>query len=188
MNSPAPRGRALSIGERELWAQVTRSIAPLRPQPTAPEQAAGQTGPGTPVAEPAAPSSASPARPAEPKPLAPLDRRFKQRLARGRALIDARLDLHGLTQTEAHHALADFLRRAHAREARIVLIITGKGSAGFSNDRGVLRRLVPQWLKTSTLRPYVVALEPASAIHGGEGAFYVRLRRTRRALPERSTE
>jgi DNA-nicking Smr family endonuclease len=171
-------GRSLSRNERELWAGFTRAITPLRP-----------SGPVTPPDEvpepsPAAPGTLSPAEPPNPRekpvpPLTGLDRRLRQRLARGRAGIDARIDLHGLTQAEAHDALARFLRGARAEGARIVLVITGKGMRGADPDRGVLRRQVPLWLRSPKLREAVLGFEPAGPTHGGEGAFYVRLRRAR---------
>jgi DNA-nicking Smr family endonuclease len=122
-------------------------------------------------------------RPAPPRPpgLAPIDRRLKQKLARGREAIDASIDLHGLTQAEAHAALAHFLRRARADGARLVLVITGKGARtdDFTADRGVLRRQVPLWLRSVELRDYVVGFDSAHVAHGGEGALYVRIRRSR---------
>jgi DNA-nicking Smr family endonuclease len=101
---------------------------------------------------------------------------MKQRVARGKQAIDARLDLHGLTQAEAHAALLRFLRAAHARDARLVLVITGKGKQG-DGERGVLRRQVPQWLGLPEFRTLVVGFEDAHIAHGGEGALYVRVRR-----------
>jgi DNA-nicking Smr family endonuclease len=124
------------------------------------------------------------AKPAS-KPVPPvigLDRRQKQRLARGTEAIDGRIDLHGRTQSEAQTALLGFLRRAQAEGARYVLIITGKGKpneAGFSDGRGVLKRQVPQWLRLPEFRLLVLAVEDAHAAHGGGGALYVRLRRAR---------
>jgi DNA-nicking Smr family endonuclease len=106
----------------------------------------------------------------------PLGRRMKQRVARGNETIDARLDLHGFTQSEAHSALLRFLRSAHDRDARLVLVITGKGRGG---EMGVLRRQVPQWLALPEFRALVVGFEDASIRHGGEGALYVRVRRSR---------
>jgi DNA-nicking Smr family endonuclease len=91
--------------------------------------------------------------------------------------IDARLDLHGMTQAEAHAALAHFLRRVQRNGARLVLIITGKGAG--AGERGVLRRQVPLWLGLPDLRDAVVGFEEAHTAHGGEGALYVRLRRAR---------
>ena len=120
----------------------------------------------------------------KPKPapgLAPIERRQKKKLARGTEPIDARLDLHGCTQSEAHAALLQFLRRAQGSGARYVLVITGKGRAGSDGFReaGVLKRQVPQWLAMPEFRGYVVGFDDASAGHGGEGALYVRLRRGR---------
>jgi DNA-nicking Smr family endonuclease len=120
-----------------------------------------------------------PARPAPP-PLEPLGRRTKQRLVRGRETIDGRLDLHGMTQSEAHGALLHFLRDASARQKKLVLVVTGKGGrGGGERDRGVLRRQVPHWLALPEFRAFVIGFEEAHVAHGGEGALYVRVRRTR---------
>jgi DNA-nicking Smr family endonuclease len=111
-----------------------------------------------------------------------LERRLKQRLARGTEPIEARLDLHGRSQSEAHAALLHALRRAQADGIKIVLVITGKGSLGgrdFASERGVLKRQVPLWLKLPEFRPYVLAIDDAHIGHGGEGALYVRVRRQR---------
>lgn len=105
---------------------------------------------------------------------------MKQRVARGKEAIDARIDLHGLTQAQAHATLLHFLRNAQARDARLVLVITGKGGRGDGErERGVLRRHVPQWLGLPEFRSFVVGFEDAHVAHGGEGALYVRVRRTR---------
>jgi DNA-nicking Smr family endonuclease len=184
------RRRQLTAEERTLWHTVTRSIAPLRGTGQLPESADPEPAPVDPTpAQPAAPASAAAPAPKKPSvpplaPLAPLERRIKQRLGRGSEPIDGRLDLHGLTQHEAHMALASFLRGAQAREAKLVLVITGKGARGTDDPfgdrpRGVLKRLVPQWLKLPEFRSYVVGFEPAHAGHGGEGALYVRVRRAR---------
>ena len=112
--------------------------------------------------------------------LAPLDRRSRQRLARGTQDIEARLDLHGRTQSEAHAALLRFLHRAQADGAKTVLVITGKGGAGSSREPGVLKRQVPLWLALPEFRGLVVGFGPAAIGHGGAGALYVRVRRARR--------
>jgi DNA-nicking Smr family endonuclease len=119
---------------------------------------------------------------AKAEPAGRLDRRLKQRLARGLIAIDARIDLHGLTQAEAFAQLTAFLRRARRDGARTVLVITGKGGAGErdGSPRGVLRRQVPLWLSASGLREAVIAFAPAATEHGGAGALYVRLRRGER--------
>jgi DNA-nicking Smr family endonuclease len=176
------RRRVLSQDERVLWSTVTRSIAPLREgvgepdietEPAAAEKPRPAARKPKPIAMPAPP----PAKPAPPS-LTPLGRRMRQRVARGKEAIDARLDLHGLTQSEAHAALLHFLRKASAREARLVLVITGKGARG-DGERGVLKRRVPHWLALPEFRSFVIGYEDAHVAHGGEGALYVRLRRMR---------
>jgi len=113
-------------------------------------------------------------------PLAPLGRRERSKLSRGRSEIDARLDLHGMTQSRAHRALLAFLHNAHRDGHTFVLVITGKGKVGGGEaERGVLRRQVPQWLSLPEFRSLVVGFEEAHIGHGGEGALYVRIRRAR---------
>ncbi len=93
-----------------------------------------------------------------------------------------RIDLHGLTQAETHDALLGFLRRAQARGARVVLLITGKGARADADpfaERGVLKRQVPLWLGGVEFRAFVVGFEDAGRGHGGAGALYVRVRRGR---------
>ena len=116
----------------------------------------------------------------EAPPLAPLGRRERSQLSRGRKEIEARLDLHGMTQARAHRALASFLHRAHRDGFTFVLVITGKGRAtGPESERGILRRQVPQWLSLPEFRSLVVGFEEAHIGHGGEGALYVRIRRSK---------
>lgn len=174
------RRRVLSREERTLWAAVTKAIEPLNAvaQATSGEGIAAHVDAAKPQKRAAV--KPSPPPPAVPPPLAPLGRRLKQRVARGKQTIDARLDLHGLTQSEAHAVLLRFLRNAHARDARLVLVITGKGVRG-EGERGVLKRQVPHWLGLPEFRAYVVGFEDAHVAHGGEGALYVRVRRARRA-------
>jgi DNA-nicking Smr family endonuclease len=181
------KSRGLSEDERALWDTVTRAIAPLRRRKaTVKEKSEAEEVVAATVAKPlrnavkTAPPAAPASRPASP-PLAPLSRRMRQKLGRGTEPIDARIDLHGMTQAAAHAALAHFLRRAQHNEARVVLVITGKGTRSRDGDseRGVLRRQVPLWLESAELRPFVVGFESAGAGHGREGALYVRVRRGR---------
>ncbi len=107
-----------------------------------------------------------------------LDRRTADRLRRGRLPAEATLDLHGLSQSEAHMALTGFIQGSVVRGRRSLLIITGKGTRG----EGVLRRMVPRWLNDPALRSYLLAIEAAQPGDGGAGALYVLLRR-QRAVP-----
>jgi DNA-nicking Smr family endonuclease len=186
--SVAPRRRrALSEEERALWESVAKQTKPLRRKPrTAKPQEVLPAAEAPLVANPAAPPKPLPsakiqrAPKPEAPPLAPLGRRERSQLSRGRKEIDARLDLHGMTQIRAHRELSGFLQRAHREGLSFVLVITGKGKTmGPESERGVLRRQVPQWLNLPEFRALVVGFEEAHVGHGGEGALYVRIRRMR---------
>jgi DNA-nicking Smr family endonuclease len=210
---PARRGaRRLNDEERVLWSDYTHSIAPLRPRvplvAEAPQSDAAATHGTPPKADSKTASkpppkfqkpaklkqhdgggaTAAPQRSVAPlTPLAPLGRRVKQGLGRGVLDLDGRLDLHGLTQAQAHATLIRFLATAQARGAKTVLVITGKGTAARDNhfgyadhtdsERGILRRAVPLWLKSPELRGIVIGFETAHRAHGGDGALYIRVRR-----------
>ncbi|MBB1249484.1 Smr/MutS family protein [Rhizobium sp. G21] len=107
----------------------------------------------------------------------PLEKPVKRKLAKGRLELEARIDLHGLFQSEAHAILHSFLVRAHERGLRHVLVITGKG--GSIGSDGALKRAVPLWFSKPDFRPLISSYEPAAANHGGDGALYVRLSRSR---------
>lgn len=104
-----------------------------------------------------------------------VDKRTLERLRLGKMEIESRLDLHGLTQTEAHHRLESFILQQRALGRRCVLVITGKGYRG----EGVLKNEVPRWLNEKHLRSHVVSIHYAQLRHGGSGALYVLLRRHR---------
>ena len=176
--------RKFSEEERALWARITGSVTPLRKSAAAAKATPAPPAPHKPraiaVARPDAPPRAAAAKPVP--SLQSLDRRLRQRLARGSEAIDARIDLHGKTQSQAHAALLRSLRRAQQEGARFVLVITGKGGrcGDDGSERGVLRRQVPQWLRLPEFRVYVVGFEAAHVGHGGEGALYVRIRKSGR--------
>jgi DNA-nicking Smr family endonuclease len=114
-----------------------------------------------------------------------MERKTLLALRRGTRSVDAVIDLHGMRQDEAHGALVGFLHRAQGKGHALVLVVTGKGGAGSGSalfeERGVLRRVVPHWLRLPDLRSLVLGFEEASPHHGGSGALYVRLRRRRGA-------
>ncbi|MCA1442206.1 Smr/MutS family protein [Ensifer sp. IC4062] len=107
----------------------------------------------------------------------PLERPVKRKLAKGRVALEARIDLHGMIQSEAHGLLLQFLLKAHERGLRHVLVITGKGTSLGSD--GALKRAVPLWFSLPEFRPLISSYEPAARNHGGEGALYVRLARAK---------
>lgn len=199
------RVRSLAAEEARLWAEVTRSLTPLRRRER--DRAAGGDGATNPAAATAAPATPDPGAEAgegaaqRPAPrhgkgshdtlpmkrripdLAGFTRRDLRQLTTGRQTIEARLDLHGLRQAEAHTALRGFLAQCQDQGLRHVLVITGKGAdtnreeALFGErEPGVLKRLTPFWLAEPGLRGIVAGFTEAPLRHGGAGALYVRLR------------
>ncbi|MBI5130760.1 MAG: Smr/MutS family protein [Rhodopseudomonas palustris] len=182
------RKRSLSEEERALWDSVAKQVKPLRGRPRLTKIEVPMPSPAAPAVKPPLPvGSQQPvkrpvklATPMSPPPLAALGRRERTHLSRGRKDIDARIDLHGMTQARAHHALLRFLQGASHDGLSFVLVITGKGSRlGGDPERGVLRRQVPHWLSLPEFRAYVIGFDEAAIGHGGEGALYVRVRRAR---------
>ena len=176
--------------ERALWAKAMVDAKPLKrrgkkaetPAPAAPElprsppkaKKAGRVPPPAPPAPPPAPPAKAPIEVGT--RLAPgIDKRTAERFRKGQREIEARLDLHGMTQDAAWRRLVSTVERAHRDGKRTLLVITGKGSTG----DGVLRATVPRWLTEAPLKPLVLAHAPAQPKDGGSGALYVLLRRKR---------
>jgi len=152
-----------------LWHRVTEGIKAYKPpaKTTAAAPPARSKNTPKPPSPAALPAKASPA----PKGF---DRATETKLRKGRLALEGRLDLHGMTQTEAFDALRRFIRAAVAAEKRTVLVITGKGN----RSEGILKRMLPLWLEDPEFAPYLIALTPAQPKDGGSGAFYLRLRKS----------
>lgn len=176
--------------DRRLWHLVTRDITPLRPQetpPPPPEQPPPTTA-TTPATSPPVAAAPQLRRTPDPAPqptylrpgdLGGLDGHRVEKLRRGKAPIEGRLDLHGMRRDAAHDALVAFLSTAYRGGRRNVLVITGKGS--FGTGPSVLRAEVPRWLNEAPLRQMVIAYTEAHPRAGGAGALFVALRRRRDA-------
>jgi DNA-nicking Smr family endonuclease len=179
--------RPLTADEEQLWSLVARTVRPLRlgkKQMTDARRAVGvrrvAVGTADAAGHPEPHAAASPQRAARTPALSPIVRKDKQRLARGYTAVDARIDLHGMTQSEAYGALRRLLHRSQANGGKFVLVITGKGVRDASRGgSGVLRRQVPMWLALPEFRRYVLGFDVADTGHGGEGALYVRVRKAR---------
>ena len=191
-----------------LWHHTASSVTPLKkakarvPDVGPPDETKPKSEP-SPIRVPSLPKPGAPPNaartplppqpqrallPKAPPPLVPIERRKARRIARGHVEIDARLDLHGLTQANAERRLRAFLLRARADGLRTVLVITGKGAERDTHnghdsfgrtERGVLRRSVPLWLEAPELRDCVAGIAPAHVRHGGSGALYIHLRKMR---------
>ncbi|MFN0218343.1 MAG: Smr/MutS family protein [Hyphomicrobium sp.] len=211
MKRPAGKGARKHLDDHEanLWTYAAQSVEPLKKRKSrvrnaadddsddaAPSQRTKAPPPQNPApkaarkAAPIAPP-VPPRAPASPPPIAAFDRKAERKIRSGHVEIEARVDLHGLRQDEAHATLAAFLRRCQGQGQRWVLVITGKGKPADverdrpfemapSRERGVLRRSVPRWLEEPEFRALVVSYTEAALKHGGEGALYVHLRSKQR--------
>jgi len=176
--------RKVSRTEAELWRAATRETRPLAgrapPAPLPPAERKEPPPPRRPAA-PAAPRPPSPPLPElERGATVGVDRRQVERLRRGRLPIEARIDLHGMTQETARRSLDAFIGAAAAAGKRCVLVITGKGVGRGGAGAGVLRENAPRWLNLPPNRARVLAFDHAQPRDGGAGALYVLLRRPRR--------
>lgn len=167
-----------------LWQKAMADVKPLRRRRPRKRRAEAPPAPQAAPAQPASPArppapaqspSAKPAAAPRAQPGTGIDRATLARLKRGDIPISGRLDLHGMTQVDAHAALDGFIGRAAGAGKRLLLVITGKGSDG----DGILRRMLPRWINSGPHAARVLRIEPAHARHGGGGAWYVYLRRDR---------
>ncbi len=195
------RRRGLSPEEQALWNKIAEQTVPLHPRRETsdiPEK----------IARPAksAPEPKAPIDPFEigqkrtetalPHDFAPrpgewlngqavsMDHKAHNRMKRGKLRPEAKIDLHGMTLAQAHPALIRFISDQYARDRRLVLVITGKGRGGDDDGsllrrRGILKQQVPHWLQSAPLGAMVLQVSEAHLKHGGEGAYYVYLRRRR---------
>ena len=175
---------SLSKEDRILWSTVARTVTPLRGKATDRSSLEHEAEleilwePEMPRQSAPAPQEGTTLPGRKPSIPAHLDMTTRKKLSKGSLPIGGRVDLHGLTQGEAHLLLLSFLHRAYMENRRYVLVITGKGSS-YGSD-GVLRRVVPGWMGTPPFRAIVGAYEDAARHHGGSGALYVRLKRRER--------
>lgn len=192
------RGRKLRPDELDLWRQVARDISPMQKaaaQPPEPEEKRASEPPRgvdaslplpringgkTPLKDDLAPTLSQ----SLDRQRVRMDHKAYKQLRRGRIRPDARIDLHGMTLDRAHSALVRFVMTQHGAGKRLLLVITGKGKPRDDDGPipvrfGVLRHQVPEWLRLPPVAGVVLQVTPAHASHGGSGAYYVYLRRSR---------
>ncbi len=197
------KSKALSADDREVWSKLAKTTTPLRaqnpapvvfqPKPAAPplvqkpQQSVPQlTRIGVMVQQARVTINLATDRVQAAKtPGNQMDRRRFEQLRKGKIKPDARLDLHGMTADQAHGQLVAFIHRSHATGKRLALVITGKGNSTSVEEgvmptrQGILRHSLPHWLDRADLRPLILEITPAHQKHGGGGAYYVYLRRSR---------
>ena len=200
--------RRLNKEEAALWDQVAKTMQPLRPPKAAklsetkkPRLVSSKSKPTsslglfdlkifeigsksqTALGQSLTMSRTGSKKPAS-KPILQMDQKSFFKMRRGKLAPEARIDLHGMTLNQAHPALTQFILSAQRAGRRLVLVITGKGEGegphpSASRERGVLRRQVPQWLHAPSLRYAILQVDQAHISHGGEGAYYVYLKKRR---------
>ncbi|MBK5934043.1 DNA-nicking Smr family endonuclease [Rhodovulum imhoffii] len=189
--------RRLTPEDYALWQEVAATARPMHPERPAPSSGKGvRPRPAKHAPRSVRPTGQSGRSRVSGHDLAPtlseslaqspvrMDRKTHDRMRRGNLAPESRIDLHGKTLVQAHPDLTEFIRRAHGQGKRLVLVITGKGRTGPEDGpvpqrRGALRHQVPLWLSSGPLAGLVLHITPAHRKHGGEGAFYVYLRRYR---------
>ena len=205
MTRKPPKNR-LSSADQAIWDHIKQSVTPLKSKlkplksdlqdgtASLPTNDAALERPADDVRPiPVLPSSLTPRSPSPDKApilknpaqsIPKVDQKIERKLSRGQRDIEARLDLHGLRQDEAYRALHKFLLSCQARGLRHVIIITGKGKSDrgrpidpFLEPQGVLRRRLPQWLSDPALKPLIAGVSQAPRHHGGDGAFYVHIKK-----------
>lgn len=161
--------RPLSDEEKKLLAEAMKDVVPLAKKMLAPA-------PEKPAAKkPKILKKPQTIEYAAPAPKGVADSQTVKHVMSGVDAIDAKLDLHGLTLDEAFRKLKRFVENQHAKGAKTLLVITGKG--GNKGEKGQLQREVPRWLSLSDMASRILVVSIARPKHGGEGALYVRLRR-----------
>lgn len=187
--------KKLSDDEKALWRAITERVVPLHksftflPSRKAKLKSESAAPKKPPIKEfrigaKASQKPITPSGVSSPKGVsANMDKKNFQRLVRGKLDIDGRLDLHGLTQEQAKIMLRAKIMQAHDAGKRLILVITGKGKHRTDEFNrsvvGVLRQNVPMWLRQPPLNSVVLEVTTAQQRHGGDGAFYVYLRRNR---------
>ena len=191
--------RRLHPDELELWHSVARTAVPrVQPKPHGPEASLPKPAPEVAQPKPVKSFSIGGGRRApETRDIAPslsdrlasapvsMDAKSYKHMKRGKLKPEGRIDLHGMTVAQAHPALTSFVMSAHSSGKRLVLVITGKGGkrqddwAIAPQRMGALKRQVPHWLTQAPMSQVVMQVTEAHIRHGGTGAYYVYLRRTR---------
>jgi DNA-nicking Smr family endonuclease len=99
----------------------------------------------------------------------PIAHKTQEILKSGRFATRCVLDLHGMNEMQAEHALSEWLIHCHRKKDRFGVIVHGKGNNA-SDNTPILKNFVNWWLRN---QPQIAALCSAQAADGGTGAVYV---------------
>ena len=94
-----------------------------------------------------------------------------------------KFDLHGFTLDEANNKVKEIIEYCLKNKFKELLLITGKGihstsdeDAYISKNLGKLKYSVPEFIKTSELKRFIISIKDAEKEDGGEGAIIIRLK------------
>lgn len=192
-----PRANQLDEDDQALWRAVTKDVTPLEKQspslkPNNVQTKSENQNAPKPSAQTIKTTIIVPQ--IELKPNLPVptnrhhkssyqtDKRTHQKFKDGRMEFDGTIDLHGLTVAEAHQAFLNFVRLHIRAGSRMLLVITGKGRGGIHSDHGgigAIRAALPSWVHEHDIDHSILKVSAAQTKHGGAGAFYILLRRSR---------
>ena len=114
-----------------------------------------------------------------------IDKKKLNLLKRGKLQPEFVLDLHGMNTIKAKKKSIEFIRSNYLNGKRLLLIITGKGKSSktcFSDNGtqiGIIRKSLKSWLYESDMRTKILGIVSSHINHGGEGAFYIYLKKNK---------
>lgn len=176
--------------DENLWDLVTQDVKPLHPSKKTARQkevaSKDKTKPSkTRLKESSKTKDSIPRTTAIVEKSREMDKNTKEKLVKGKLKIEGRIDLHGMRQEEAFKSLSSFIESSYNSGKRMVLVITGKGAQSVNPEhwmedaRGILKRKFPTWMQQTPFRDIVLQYHQARPRDGGEGAFYVYLRKNK---------
>ena len=111
---------------------------------------------------------------------------LRKAVKKGSFYIDKKIDFHGRSVLQSKELFNEIIRECYNKKQRCLLFVTGKGlfksKLNEENEkprlyRGVIRSSFVDWARSKELSKFILSFEQASIEHGGDGAFYVYLRK-----------
>lgn len=184
------KGRKLSSDEKDLWKKISRTISNPKPMSTETDEEKEVVKKENRLLKPKPILNIDfrnnpKIKPKNENSSGTMDQNVLRKLKRGKLSPEAKLDLHGLKTDQAYKALYSFIINNYKLKKRLVLIITGKGERNYNSEdsfssKGVLRKTVPQWLKSPAIKGFILDFVQSHIKDGGSGALYVYLKKNKK--------
>ena len=113
---------------------------------------------------------------------------LKKGIKKGSFNIDKKIDFHGKSLLESEEQFNNTIIESYKEGQRCLLFVTGKGLFKSKNHEesdkpklyhGIIRSSFVEWARSKKFSRYILSFEQASIEHGGDGAFYVYLRKNK---------